>query len=195
MGTLSAGTNLFGVQCSVPDFRSNDLVCCQCISCGSCSQAIMNSFKTLLYMGSLHGFFTFYAPFEIAKWIAPMFDVGVLRYSAVLLWIFGAWIIVRCCIDMIRLGRGTPAHMDPPKQLIVTGLYRHVRNPIYFGALLALVGHILWSGSVFVIAYFLCYVIAFQILIEVFEEPALRNKFGRDYDEYCSSVPRWIPKF
>jgi protein-S-isoprenylcysteine O-methyltransferase Ste14 len=155
----------------------------------------MNTFKTLIYMGILHGFFTFYAPFQLATWGLPLFDAGFLRYIAIPLWLLGAWIIICCCADIIRRGRGTPAHMNPPKELIISGLYRHVRNPIYFGALLTLLGHILWSGSAWAILYFLCYVVAFHILIVVFEEPVLKNKFGPDYDEYCNSVPRWIPKF
>jgi protein-S-isoprenylcysteine O-methyltransferase Ste14 len=144
-------------------------------------------------MGSLHGFFTFYMPFQLAAWVASIFDLGIFRYLALPLWILGAWIIIRCCIDMIHQGHGTPAHMDPPKQLLITGLYRYVRNPIYLGALLVLVGHILWSGSFLVIAYFLCYAIAFQILILAFEEPVLREKFGAAYEEYLQQVPRWIP--
>src|SRR5215216_6459987 len=154
----------------------------------------MNFIKTFLYMGSLHGFFTFYAPFQLAAWGSPLFNLGFLRYLAIPLWMTGAWIITRCCIDIVRRGSGTPAHIDPPKQLIITGYYRHIRNPIYLGALLALLGHIAWSGSALVIAYFVCYLIAFHILIVFFEEPVLRKTFGREYDEYSSSVPRWIPK-
>jgi protein-S-isoprenylcysteine O-methyltransferase Ste14 len=155
----------------------------------------MNVLKTLIYMGGLHGFFTFYMPFQIAMWTSPLFDLGNLRYAAVPLWAGGAWIIMICCMDMIRRGRGTPAHMDPPKQLLITGLYRYVRNPIYLGALLALSGHIIWSGSGLVIAYFICYLVAFHILIVFFEEPILRNKFGNEYDQYCDTVPRWIPRW
>lgn len=155
----------------------------------------MNTIKTILYMGSLHGFFTFYAPFWIATWITPLFNLGIWRLTAFPLWILGVWIMIRCSIDMIRRGHGTPAHMDPPKEFIRTGLYRYVRNPIYLGALLALIGHILWSGSALIIAYFLCYVIAFHILIVVFEEPVLRSKFGSAYEEYLRQVPRWIPRW
>lgn len=154
----------------------------------------MNSIKTLFYMGSLHGFFTFYMPFELDALDSTLFRLGTLRYIALPLWSMGAWIIIRCSMDMVRRGRGTPAHMDPPAELVITGLYRHVRNPIYLGALLALLGHIAWSGSGLVIAYFTCYVIAFHILILFFEEPVLRNKFGRAYDEYRKNVPRWIPR-
>lgn len=154
----------------------------------------MNTIKTIIYMGSLHGFFTFYAPFWIATWSSSLFHPGLLRFTAFGLWLLGASIVICCSIDMVRRGRGTPAHMDPPKEFIRIGLYRYVRNPIYLGALLALVGHIFWSGSVLVIAYFLCYVIAFHILITVFEEPVLRNKFGVVYEEYLQQVPRWIPR-
>jgi protein-S-isoprenylcysteine O-methyltransferase Ste14 len=154
----------------------------------------MNMFKTILYMGCLHGFFTFYMPYPLATLNARLFELGALRYIAVPLWAMGAWIIIRCSIDMVRRGHGTPAHLDPPAELVITGLYRHVRNPIYLGALLALLGHITWSGSSLVIAYFLCYVTAFHILIVFFEEPVLRNKFGREYDEYRHNIPRWIPK-
>lgn len=153
----------------------------------------MNSIKTLLYMGSLHGFFTFYIPILLAGLGLSVFEPGILRSIALVLWPVGAWFIIRCSVEMVRRGGGTPAHMDPPLKLVVTGLYCHVRNPIYLGALLALLGHILWSGSGLVIAYFICYVIAFHILIVVFEEPVLRDKFGRAYEEYCGSVPRWIP--
>jgi protein-S-isoprenylcysteine O-methyltransferase Ste14 len=155
----------------------------------------MNTLKTILYIGSLHGFFTFYVPFWLATRSPSLFDLGILRYAAFPLWIFGAWIIIHSCRDMIRRGRGTPAHLDPPKEFVTTGFYRHIRNPIYLGALLVLVGHILWSGSALVILYFLCYVIAFHILITVFEEPALRNRFGAPYEEYLKQVPRWIPRF
>ena len=154
----------------------------------------MNSLKTFVYMGSLHGFFTFYVPFRLAEWSSPLFDLGILRALAVPLWLLGAWIILRCCIDIVRRGGGTPAHMDPPKQLVISGFYRHVRNPIYLGALLALLGHIIWSGSTWVIGYFLCYLVAFHILIVAFEEPILKGKFGTAYDRYCQTVPRWMPR-
>ena len=93
----------------------------------------------------------------------------------------------------IRKGRGTPAHVDPPKILIVNGLYRYVRNPIYFGALLVQLGYIVWFASGIMIIYFLFFVLAFHILIVFIEEPVLKNTFGAAYDEYRKIVPRWIP--
>ena len=154
----------------------------------------MNTLKTLLYMGSLHGFFTFYFPYQLASIDKPIFEFYILRYLAFPLWLIGTLIIIWCSIDIIRKGRGTPAHVDPPKILIVNGLYRHVRNPIYLGALLVQLGYIVWFGSGLMMIYFLLFVFAFHILIVFIEEPILRNTFGAAYDEYVKSVPRWIPR-
>ena len=154
----------------------------------------MNTLKTLLYMGSLHGFFTFFLPYQIASIDKPVFEFHIFRYLALPLWLIGTLIIIWCSIDIIRKGRGTPAHIDPPKILIVNGLYRHVRNPIYLGALLVQLGYIVWFGSGLMMTYFLLFVLAFHILIVFIEEPVLRNTFGAAYDEYVKSVPRWIPR-
>ncbi len=153
----------------------------------------MSTFKTLIYMGSMHGFFTIYVPYELASLCRPFFNFGVFVYIAFPLWITGILIIVWCSMDFIRKGRGTPAHVDPPKELVIKGLYRYTRNPIYAGALLVQIGFILWFGSRFVILYFLLFFLAFHILVVFIEEPVLKNTFGAAYDEYCKRVPRWIP--
>ena len=154
----------------------------------------MNTIKTIFYMGSLHGFFTFYLPYQISLVDDPLFGPGVFRYLAFPLWLIGTLIINWCSIDIIRKGRGTPAHLDPPKILIVNGLYRHVRNPIYFGTLLVQLWYLVWFTSGIMIIYFLFFVLAFHILIVFIEEPILRNAFGAAYEEYSKIVPRWIPR-
>ena len=98
----------------------------------------MNAVKTLFYMGIMHGFFTFYFPYKLALAGSRIFELGTFRYLALPFWLTGTLIIVWCSIDIIRQGHGTPTHLDPPKILIVNGLYRYVRNPIYFGAMLVL---------------------------------------------------------
>lgn len=154
----------------------------------------MNTIKTIFYMGIMHGFFTFYFPYQLALVDHPIFELGIFRYLALPLWVIGTFIIIWCSIDIIRRGRGTPAHLDPPKELVITGLYRYVRNPIYLGALLVQLGYILWFGSGMMISYFLFFVLAYHILIVFIEEPILRNTFGAAYTEYSKHVPRWIPR-
>ena len=155
----------------------------------------MNTIKTLLYMGIMHGFFTYYFPYQLALEDTSLFEPGVFRYLAIPLWLIGTLIIIWCSVDIICKGRGTPAHLDPPKELVVTGLYRYVRNPIYVGAMLILFGYIIWSTSAWVILYSALAYTAFNFLIIVIEEPILKNTFGMAYTEYVQRVPRWIPKF
>ena len=133
----------------------------------------MITLKTILYMGSTHGFFTFYLPYQLALVDAPIFELGIFRYLAFPLWIIGTLIIIWCSIDIIRRGRGTPAHFDPPKQLVIRGPYRYVRNPIYLGTLLVQMGYILSFGSGLLIFYFLFFILAYHILIIFVEEPLL----------------------
>jgi protein-S-isoprenylcysteine O-methyltransferase Ste14 len=154
----------------------------------------MNTLKTIIYMGFMHGLFTVYVPYQLASRDTPLVNFEIFRYLAFPLWILGTLIIVRCCADIIRRGRGTPAFVDPPKELVVVGLYRYVRNPIYAGAMLFQVGFIFWFGSVLAIAYALLFFLAFNVLILIVEEPILRNQFGAAYEEYCRRVPRWIPR-
>jgi len=155
----------------------------------------MNTVKTLLYMCVMHGLFTFYLPYQLAIFEAAFFNVGIFKYLALPLWLLGTGIIIWCSIDIILKGLGTPAHLDPPKKLIVNGLYRYTRNPIYLGSLLIVLGFIAWSGSRLVILYFLFFTLAYNILIIFIEEPILRNMFGAEYEEYCKHVPRWLPRY
>jgi len=155
---------------------------------------MMNTLKTILYMGFMHGLFTLYIPYQLASRDASFIDFGIFRYLAFALWILGALIIIQCCVDIIRRGRGTPAFVDPPKELVVAGLYRYVRNPIYLGASLIHVGTILWFASALMISYTFLFIFAFHILIVLFEEPVLRHTFGAAYEAYCRRVPRWVPK-
>ena len=155
----------------------------------------MNTFKTLLYMGALHGFFTFYIPYRLASLDTPWVDPGPLRFIALPFWMLGTFMIIWCSADFVRKGRGTPAHADPPRELVIAGLYRYVRNPIYAGALFVQFGYILWFGSRIMVIYLLFFFLAYHILVVLMEEPILRNTFGTAYEEYCQHVPRWIPKF
>ncbi len=93
-------------------------------------------------------------------------------------------------------GRGTPAPFDPPRRLVVTGLYRWVRNPMYVGMGLMLIGEMLlmpqiWREMAGLIAFLW---IAVTVMVVFGEEPALRRQFSDDYEEYCRHVPRWIPR-
>ena len=108
----------------------------------------------------------------------------------------GALIMLRCVWDFAWSGRGTPAPWDPPRRLVITGLYRWVRNPMYLGMAIFLVGEALLlpditRGLLIVLA---CALAVVTVFIMAYEEPTLRGLFGKDYVEYCRHVRRWIPR-
>lgn len=92
-------------------------------------------------------------------------------------------------------GQGTLAPWDPPRQLVVTGPYRYVRNPMISGVLFVLFGEavILLSGPH--LSWALTFLLINAVYIPLLEEPQLRQRFGASYDEYCDHVPRLVPRF
>jgi protein-S-isoprenylcysteine O-methyltransferase Ste14 len=122
-------------------------------------------------------------------------QTGLLSYLAFPLWMAGVVILVWCFWDFLARGKGTPAPIDPPRELVVMGLYKYVRNPMYVGVLLAIVGHFLWFGFWSLLIYAVLLFLAFSVFVIFYEEPNLRQRFGKAYDEYHQRVPRWIPRF
>jgi len=107
--------------------------------------------------------------------------------------LLGATIYFWCLWDFAVAGRGTPAPIDPPKYLVVRGLYRYVRNPMYASVLLVIAGWAALSGSVAVLGCGVVVAVAFHLFVILVEEPMLQRKFGKAYDAYRRTVPRWLP--
>ena len=116
------------------------------------------------------------------------------RWLGLALVAVGAAILFRCIWEFAVTGRGTLAPIDPPTRLVVNGLYRYVRNPMYVGVLLILAGEawVFWSGGLAIYAG--GFFAVANLFIVVHEEPALRRTFGESYAEYMRTVPRWVPK-
>jgi protein-S-isoprenylcysteine O-methyltransferase Ste14 len=91
-------------------------------------------------------------------------------------------------------GIGTPAPVFPTRHLVVTGLYRYVRNPMYVAVVGAILGQGLILGNVRLLQYGGLVWILFHLFVMGYEEPTLRASFGPEYKTYCSEVPRWIPR-
>ena len=106
----------------------------------------------------------------------------------------GAFVYLWCAKDFAFAGLGTPAPIDPPKRLVSNGLYRWVRNPMYVGILLVVLGEAILFASPLILRYALLLWVLFHLFIIYYEEPTLRKKFGTAYAEYCRNVPRWIPR-
>ena len=108
--------------------------------------------------------------------------------------VFGACVYFWCAWDFATHGRGSPAPVAPPKQLVARGLYRHVRNPMYVGVAAILLGEALLFASLALLWYAVAIVFGFNLFVLLYEEPTLRRKFGDAYERYCRAVPRWIPR-
>ena len=92
-------------------------------------------------------------------------------------------------------GRGTPAPIAPTKKLVVEGLHRYVRNPMYLGVLGVVLGQAVLFQSRSIALYAVVFWLAAHLFVLFYEEPTLHQQFGSDYDDYRRRVPRWLPKF
>jgi protein-S-isoprenylcysteine O-methyltransferase Ste14 len=154
----------------------------------------MTVVKSVLFLLLVPGILLGLLPYWISKTEVSFFDPGFLRYLAIPLWMIGAGIMVWCFRDFTIEGHGTPAPIDPPHELIASGLYRYVRNPMYVAGLITLAGWILWSPSPTMIVTTFLFFIATHLFVIFYEEPTLKRKFGSGYEQYLKSVPRWIPR-
>ena len=106
----------------------------------------------------------------------------------------GFIVLLWCVRDFYVAGKGTLAPWDPPKHLVVIGLYRFVRNPMYVGIMLLLIGWTVIVGSPLLGGYALLIAIAFHLRVVLYEEPRLRSQFPQAWAEYATTVPRWLPR-
>jgi protein-S-isoprenylcysteine O-methyltransferase Ste14 len=106
--------------------------------------------------------------------------------------IAGGVILVTCILRFVTEGKGTISPLDPTKKLIVRGLYRYSRNPMYVGVMLILTGEALFWWSAALALYATVVFIAFNLFIILHEEPRLRRVFGPEYESYLREVRRWI---
>jgi protein-S-isoprenylcysteine O-methyltransferase Ste14 len=117
-----------------------------------------------------------------------------LHWGGVLLIGLGAALLAACIFEFARSGRGTLSPVDPPRVLVVRGLYRYVRNPMYLSVTLIVWGEIVLTQSAAMFGYWIVWFAAANLFVLGYEEPALRRQFGSDYDRYASRVGRWFPK-
>ena len=121
--------------------------------------------------------------------------LGFMTFLSVLFYILGSAIYLWCVWDFATFGRGTPAPIDPPKKLVVRGLYQYSRNPMVVGVLILILAWAISFKAAILLVYMLIVGVAFHAVIVFYEEPHLRKLFGESYSNYCARVPRWIPHF
>ena len=106
----------------------------------------------------------------------------------------GATLGLACAGIFISRGRGTPALFDAPRAFVAIGPYKYVRNPMYIGGLMLLIGFGFYERSISILFLALLLFLLVHLLVLFYEEPTLARTFGSSYQEYRRVVPRWIPR-
>jgi protein-S-isoprenylcysteine O-methyltransferase Ste14 len=148
--------------------------------------------KNLLFTLVMPGTAAVYIPLLIARDRAA--STGMPAILGVSVLVVGAAIYAWCVWDFATFGRGTPAPIDAPKRLVVRGLYRHARNPMYVGVLSVTLGWAILFRSSAILLYAAALWTGFHTFVVSYEEPHLRSIFGNEYERYCASVGRWLPR-
>jgi protein-S-isoprenylcysteine O-methyltransferase Ste14 len=147
---------------------------------------------TVVVPGSVVGL----VPYLISRWQlrSPLFGLGPTRWIGLGMFVIAVPAFADFLARFVREGHGTPAPIAPTRRLVVGGVYRRVRNPAYIAVIAMLAGQALFFGNLGVLEYAFAVAIAFHLFVILYEEPTLRRTFGRDYQDYCRSVPRWLPR-
>jgi len=136
-----------------------------------------------------------WGPYWLTGWRMqpPLLGMASLRIVGALLVIVGLASLVESILRFAIVGLGTPAPIAPPTRLVVSGQYRHVRNPMYLAVLATLVGQSLVLGSVVVLQYAVVLWSIVHAWVLFYEEPRLSAQFGEPYLRYRQNVRRWWP--
>ena len=135
----------------------------------------------------------------VGPWVLTGFERGaswplLVRALGVLLIAGGLLVVVSAFVEFVAEGLGTPAPVAPPERLVVGGVYRHVRNPMYVATAAVIVGEGLLLGRPILLVAAAVYCTALALLVRLHEEPVMARRFGASYDAYRAAVPAWIPR-
>jgi protein-S-isoprenylcysteine O-methyltransferase Ste14 len=148
--------------------------------------------KNLLFTLVMPGTVAVYLPLWLLAGepsaVGPSLWLGALLIAA------GASVYLWCVWDFATFGRGTPAPIDAPKKLVVRGLYRYTRNPMYVGVVTVIAGWALVYRSATLLGYGAIVATCFTVFVVLYEEPHLSRVFGAEYDDYKRRVGRWLWK-
>jgi protein-S-isoprenylcysteine O-methyltransferase Ste14 len=135
-------------------------------------------------------------PWLITRWEIPGSTPGwrTAQVLGVLLIVVGLIPVVHAFAQFAKAG-GTPMPLAPTERLVVNGFNRYVRNPMYVGLLIAILGQALLFGSPWLVLYAICAWIITASFVRVYEEPTLARRYGNEYETYRRNVPAWVPRW
>lgn len=159
-------------------------------------RTVFNSVRALLYMTAFVYLWGWVAlqvrpldqqlAFELPPW---------MKFAGGLLMLLGGGVALFCVATFVIKGRGTPAPFDAPLKFVGVGPYRIVRNPMYLGGGMMLIGFGLFLQSISIVLFSFLWFLLAHLFVILVEEPGLEKRFGQSYVEYKRSVNRWFPKW
>jgi protein-S-isoprenylcysteine O-methyltransferase Ste14 len=117
-----------------------------------------------------------------------------LRVGGLILLAAGVVVLLQAFVRFVVEGLGTPAPVAPTERLVVGGLYRYVRNPMYLAVAAIVMGQALALGQPILLLYAGAFAVAVAAFVHWYEEPTLRRRFGDQYEAYRRAVPAWWPR-
>ena len=154
------------------------------------AQGISLTIRNVVFTAVVPGLGGVWAPWRL---LVRYGHPGPLILAAIPVIAAGVALYTWCVWKFATVGRGTPGLWDSPRRVVAAGPYRWVRNPIYLGALLIVLGEAWLFGSLAVLAYAGVLAVLFHLFVAGYEERVLGRRFGDSYLEYRRTVPRWIP--
>lgn len=122
----------------------------------------------------------------------PVLSSTLTKGIGMPLFVLGIFVFLNCSNLFVSLGKGTPVPIEPPSKLVIGKLYKITRNPIYFSYFFMFFSMALYSGHLLLYVYAILSVICIHAYVVYVEESGLRKRFGKDYQEYCKTTPRWL---
>ena len=124
----------------------------------------------------------------------PVFSNPFLDFLGIILFLIGIFTHLASIYFFKHIGKGTPVPIEPPKKLVHAGLFKFVRNPMYLAIFTDIFGGFFIFGHLLIFVYAIVFFVFIHLYVILVEEPKLKERFGKEYEKYTKSVPRWIPK-
>jgi len=136
------------------------------------------------------------APWWLTRWQVrgPLAHWAPVRTAGLIMLILGVIVLVQAFVRFVAEGRGTPAPVAPTERLVIGGLYRYVRNPMYLAVVAVITGQGLALGQPVLLGYAAVVWVTVASFVRWYEEPALARQFGEHYRAYRGAVPAWRPR-
>ena len=148
---------------------------------------------SVLFLVVAPGTMAILIPYLLTGWDAADPSLPA-RVAGAALTLAGGAVLVSAFVRFAVDGLGTPAPVAPTETLVVTGLYRNVRNPMYLAVTATILGQLLLLGRPVLLGYALVFIAVTYAFVRGYEEPTLRARYGEQYERYCAEVPGWWPR-